>query len=183
MVSIKKKIKNTCEDFVANIQLFRVPIKSETALSKILLTIHSIFAKLMNQIDIYNRHIHVKTIKLYRKRESGELVWYGYSHRDTTFTVLVHNNYGVLQIETGLVALNCKAMDYINRLNKRNQLEQVELFLSLYADVRWRNCDFCLEYNILPSFSFPIGRALEMDYVAAFHLECNEKSDEKHRII
>ncbi|ELA46264.1 hypothetical protein VCUG_02231 [Vavraia culicis subsp. floridensis] len=183
MMSIKNKLKSTCEHFLADIHSFRMPIKNETTLTKILLATHITFTKLMNQIDIYNRHIHVKTIKLQKKQEDEQFVLYEYNNRDVTFTVLVHNEHGIVQIETGLIELNYKAMNYVNKLEIKDQLEQIELFLSLYADFKWRCCDFCLEYTIFPDFSFPIGRALEKDFVAAFHLECNEKNDEKHKVI
>lgn len=183
MMSIKRKLKSTCEHFLTDMHSFRTPIKNETTLTKILLATHIKFTKLMNQIDIYNRHIHVKTIKLHERERIGKFCFYEYLHRDVKFGVVFHEEHGIVQIETGLIELNCKAMSYVNKLEVSDQLEQIELFLSLYADFKWRCCDFCLEYSIFPEFGFPIGRALEKDFVAAFHLECNEKCEEKHKLI
>lgn len=136
----------------------------------------------LEKIDLENKNI-LKNMN----NENNDFSFFNYKSQKCDFSILFHKKYGILKIQTKNIFLNKICMEYYqneflkkNKLNFEKQIfisnslkneiiNKMELFFSIYCDYQTRICDFCLKGN------FVNVRKLEIDYVSAYHEECEFK--------
>lgn len=104
--------------------------------------------------------------------EQNALTEYAYSRGIMNYTLLFHNKYGILKVDTGNVFLNPICMNYIFKVDPTVQIRKLECFLRSYWDINTRKCDKCRIYFDTKKGEIPIIRKREMNYVAAYHESC-----------
>lgn len=111
------------------------------------------------------------------QQATSEISNYKFESANCTFKLIFHERFGLIQVDTGFIVLNTKVMDFYRnevrserltdkKTNLENEIQRIELFLSLYTDLKTRLCDYCLGSD------FPEERTLEKDYVGAYHKKC-----------
>ncbi|TBT98851.1 hypothetical protein CWI37_0379p0010 [Hamiltosporidium tvaerminnensis] len=174
---IKYQIKKTGVYFVVSLNKIMRKMYTPNQFLEFMVDTNHYYKQFLNYIKIYEQRNSLPKIKLKIMNISEnlkDLKVYGYNNDNDVFTVIFHIKYGIIGISTMFRELDAEAMRFIANVPIESQIEQIEIFLSLYYDYKWRVCDLCLSYLSIPHYLPPLIRTIQQNYVSARHKCCDE---------
>lgn len=165
MKKIYDEIYTAALDFQTKLNILKKVCNDKDAFADTLLDCNSLYNRFESLYKINTTKQPESKLQIIEK--SQNLVVKEFTNGDFTCKVIVHDDFGLISVETGNFYLNevlFKAL--VNNLDNANKI------LNMFADYSHRICDICGLYGLNGADI----RQVEADYISAYHstcLECN----------
>ncbi|KAM0677382.1 hypothetical protein BDAP_002065 [Binucleata daphniae] len=173
MKNINFETHNAAIDFQNKLNELKKLCTAQVNLSDTLIDCNNSFSRLESFVNInkkikQNVDVNSNEDNLVVAKKSNQLTYMQYTKHNFTCTVIVHDNFGIISVETNNYMLN-------EILFKRLKIDNISDILGMYYDFECRNCDICGMYKE----NGADVRQKEENYISAYHTECAYKIDEK----